>query len=410
MKVIYRVSWLALAVALAHSPALAQATDIVADTIPGNDLGTNVSTIGNVTTIDQGTLSGTNLYHSFANFDLAAGDVAQWVYSSGDPGGIANVINRVTGGTPSSIAGMLDSTALPNADFYFINPAGVLFGAGAEVNVPAAAHFSTSSELRFANGDIFSIATPNGSTLSMAAPQSFGFLGGEGDIALTDIENGASTFLPGGGALTVAAADIMLSNAFIGSNALALAAVGEIAAEVALDGTSADLLQGMIGLGDGSWLQTWPGGCLDACLGNAGTIRLHAGSIDISSSSIVADFDAAVDSGGDRYVSLTATETVTVSDGFVMSNGYDAASAGAVLISAGTLVSLSNAQLSTYTAGSGDAGQLLVAAEGIALDSSTLISETYGDGAAGSISLDAGSWLYANGANITSVSFAAGDA
>ena len=116
---------------------------------PTRTLNTNVTPVGPIYTIDGGTRTGNNLFHSFATFNLAAGDTAQWVHTTGNPLTVANVINRVTGGTPSQLFGTLDSTAIPNADFYFINPAGIVFGATAQVNVPAAAHFSTASELRF---------------------------------------------------------------------------------------------------------------------------------------------------------------------------------------------------------------------------------------------------------------------
>jgi filamentous hemagglutinin family protein len=402
------ISLVALATALAAAPVNAQ-TNIVPDTLPDRDLGTSVSTIGNVTTIDNGTLSGTNLFHSFETFDLAAGDIAQWVYTPGDATAITNVVNRVTGGTPSSLFGLLDSIAIPNADFFFINPAGIVFGAGAEVNVPAAAHFSTASELRFANGDVLSVTTPSGSVLSVAAPAAFGFLGGEGDISLTDIENLATTFLPGGQALTLTAANIALDNAFIGSNAMALAAVGDMAAEVALNGTSQDLLGGAITLTNGSWLQTWPGGCFAACLGNSGTIGLRAGTIAIDNSNIVADFDASVDDGGDRFVSLIATGGINVIDSAIMSNGYDAVSAGAVLISGG-VINLNNAQVSTYTAGSGNAGQIAILGENVSINYGSIGSETFGEGDAGEILINANASLLINGATITSATSAVGNA
>jgi filamentous hemagglutinin family protein len=125
---------------------------------------------------------------------------------------VRNVVNRVTGGNPSHIFGTLDSTALPNADFYFINPAGIVFGDGARVNVPAAAHFSTASELRFAAGPAFTVATPNGSTFSVAAPAAFGFLGSEGAIHLADAK---PNFLSGGGALSLTAANVAVTGSNI---------------------------------------------------------------------------------------------------------------------------------------------------------------------------------------------------
>src|SRR5205085_10306018 len=128
-----------------------------------------------VTTIDGGRLAGANLFHSFSRFDLGAGDTARWTSAQAES--ILNVINRVTGGTTSFIDGTLDSTDIPNANFWFINPAGIVFGDGAQVNVPGAAHFSTAQEIAHGDGTRFSTVTPDGSTLSVAAPQAFGFLG-----------------------------------------------------------------------------------------------------------------------------------------------------------------------------------------------------------------------------------------
>src|SRR4051794_30435412 len=69
-----------------------------------------------------GTQMGSNLFHSFSQFNLIMGESATF---SG-PNGIANIFARVTGG-PSSIDGAIVSN-IPGAHLYLINPAGVLFG------------------------------------------------------------------------------------------------------------------------------------------------------------------------------------------------------------------------------------------------------------------------------------------
>jgi filamentous hemagglutinin family protein len=155
----------ALALALVMSVATARAaTSIHPDTTPGLGLGTTVTVKGSVYTINNGTRVGSNLFESFSS--------------------------RVTGGSPSQISGTLDSTALPGAAFYFINPAGIVFGAGAAVKVPGAAHFSTARQLVFADGAVFTATTATGSALTMAPPSAFGFLGGEGDIVLDGVGRG----------------------------------------------------------------------------------------------------------------------------------------------------------------------------------------------------------------------------
>ncbi|MBF0572711.1 MAG: filamentous hemagglutinin N-terminal domain-containing protein, partial [Desulfamplus sp.] len=88
---------------------------------------------------------------------------------------IKNVISRVTGGEKSEIDGTLRSN-VGKADFYFINPKGVVFGQNAKVDVPAAFHVSTTDELKFKDGSSFKTSKSEQSTLTEATPESFGFL------------------------------------------------------------------------------------------------------------------------------------------------------------------------------------------------------------------------------------------
>jgi filamentous hemagglutinin family protein len=218
----------ALGLALAGWPVAAVGQTIIApDVAAGRALGTNVDRVGTTFTVAGGTRAGGNLFHSFSRFDLAAGDTARWVRP--DAGAINNVINRVTGGQVSTIAGTIDSTALPNATFYFINPAGIVFGPTAQVNVPAAAHFSTAAELRFANGDRFSIAAPNGSTLSVAAPEAWGFVGGQGSITIGGVDDNFSTDRQ---TLAFTAANLEVGDSTVFARGLDLIGVGEGAANV----------------------------------------------------------------------------------------------------------------------------------------------------------------------------------
>src|SRR3954451_6690089 len=100
---------------------------------------------------DLGTRRGDNLFHSFEKFGIAPGQTATFT----GPGAIRNVISRVTGGEISNIDGTLRST-VGQADLYFLNPAGVMFGPNATLDVPGSFHVSTAHELRFADGASFS--------------------------------------------------------------------------------------------------------------------------------------------------------------------------------------------------------------------------------------------------------------
>lgn len=120
---------------------------------------------------ELGTVRDRNLFHSFEKFSLQADQSADFT----GPDHIANVISRVTGGERSYLDGYLAS-AMPNADFYFFNPAGVVFGPNAYLDLPAAMHFATADTIQFQDGSIFSADLAQASQFTTAAPAAFGFL------------------------------------------------------------------------------------------------------------------------------------------------------------------------------------------------------------------------------------------
>ncbi|MFD1612672.1 beta strand repeat-containing protein [Sphingomonas tabacisoli] len=400
--------------ALALASRAPAQTAIVPDTQPGFATGTTVTENAGVSTIDGGRLAGSNLFHSFSRFDVGAGDTARWESANADS--ILNVINRVTGGTTSHIDGTIDSTALPRANFWFINPAGVVFGDGAQVNVPGAAHFSTAQEIVQADGTRFSTVTPDGSTLSVAAPEAFGFLGGQGDIQ-------ASGFIGAGEAtITLSAANIGIADADITAGSLTLVGVGDGPASfnpaqpfegnatraVALTNASVTTTAG---LADGT--QTLIGGSINldsATLQSstssdvdAGRIALLANTIDVFNSTIDAGTFAAGDAG-DVFI---AADTVTIEATAIFSDsfGQDATgSSSSITIGATNDLNLRNATLSTKSSGFGDAGIISLSADALSLDFTDLTSDAgeFASGVGGLIQLDARTIDIVNGSNIQS--------
>jgi len=120
---------------------------------------------------DLGQRHGSNLFHSFQDFNLQHLESATF---SG-PNQIENVISRVTGGNPSHIDGLIRST-IPNADMYFLNPYGIMFGENAKLDVQGSFHASTADYLRLGKGGRFDARNPSDSLLSVAPIEAFGFL------------------------------------------------------------------------------------------------------------------------------------------------------------------------------------------------------------------------------------------
>ena len=121
-------------------------------------------------TQDLGVTAGNNLFHSFHTFNIYQGESAAF---SGAPH-IENVISRVTGGSASNIDGTVKNT-IPGADTYLINPAGIVFGENARLDVQGGFHATTSDYLEFSDGKFYA-DMEQASTFSVRSPQSFGFL------------------------------------------------------------------------------------------------------------------------------------------------------------------------------------------------------------------------------------------
>jgi filamentous hemagglutinin family protein len=120
---------------------------------------------------DLGRQHGGNLFHSFQGFNLQSHESATF---SG-PNSVSNIISRVTGGNPSQIDGLIRST-IPNADMYFLNPYGIMFGPNARLDVQGSFHASTADYLRLGDGGRFDARNHRSSLLTIAPIESFGFL------------------------------------------------------------------------------------------------------------------------------------------------------------------------------------------------------------------------------------------
>ena len=119
----------------------------------------------------EGTRVGNSQLHSFERFGLATGESV----SFSGPAAIERIISRVTGGAVSSIDGEIRSE-ISGADFYLINPAGVVFGSNASLNVPGDVVISTADYVELGSDGSFSASNPGSSVLSASPVAAFGFL------------------------------------------------------------------------------------------------------------------------------------------------------------------------------------------------------------------------------------------
>ncbi|MEM9215731.1 MAG: filamentous hemagglutinin N-terminal domain-containing protein [Cyanobacteria bacterium P01_F01_bin.150] len=137
--------------ALGPEPLLAQ---IIPDDTLGSErshLTSNVQIDGEIADrIDGGAGRGTILFHSFSEFNV---DAFQRVYFA-NPSGIESIFSRVTGFDVSDIMGTLGVDG--NANLFFLNPNGIVFGNNARLDIAGSFMATTAEGFVFDNGQTFS--------------------------------------------------------------------------------------------------------------------------------------------------------------------------------------------------------------------------------------------------------------
>jgi filamentous hemagglutinin family protein len=165
---------------------------VVAQPVTDGSTGTNVIQNGDRYDIIDGQLSGngTNLFHSFSQFDLNQNQIANFVSNPS----ILNILGRITSGNPSQINGLIQVTG-GNSNLFLMNPAGIVFGPNAQLNVPASFHATTANAIGFAGGwfETFSgnnynnlVGTPSGFRFDAAQP---GAIVNAGNLAVNPGQN-----------------------------------------------------------------------------------------------------------------------------------------------------------------------------------------------------------------------------
>ncbi|MEG4457929.1 two-partner secretion domain-containing protein, partial [Microcoleus sp. N9_A1] len=221
---LFIVGWLSAAAAPANAQPIAPAAD-----------GTNtvVTPNGNRYDISGGSFSGdkANLFHSFTQFGLSEGQTANFLTNPN----IQNILGRITGGNPSLINGLIQVTG-GNSNLFLMNPAGLIFGPNASLNVPGSFNASTATGIGFGNNQWFSAIGNNNWATLIGTPNSFAFTnlpGGSiinaGNLTVTP---GKSLSLIGGtvvntGQVTAPSGNILIS-AVPGNNLVRISQAGNL--------------------------------------------------------------------------------------------------------------------------------------------------------------------------------------
>jgi CHAT domain-containing protein len=136
-----------------------------------DNTGTIVNIDGNTFNITGGTLSGdgANLFHSLQQFGLTSEQIANFLSNPN----INNILTRIVGGSPSFIDGLIQVTG-GNSNLFLMNPAGIVFGSNASLNLLGDFTATTATGIGFNNHWFNAIGDNNYANL-IGNPSSFAF-------------------------------------------------------------------------------------------------------------------------------------------------------------------------------------------------------------------------------------------
>ncbi len=409
---------------------LAQTTSIVADdTLPGSN-NSLLTEIGNRIDISGGHNVGSNLFHSFSEFQVGSGDTASFQSQ-----GAANILSRVTGSDPSNIFGTIGidigTSTQSQANLFFMNPNGIVFGPSARLDLKGSFHVTTADFLRLQakeEGGRFS-ADPNGpNKLIEADPNGFGFLSGNptGITVNGSLSNGKSLEVLSGKTLSIIGGPVTVDNALLqapsGQINVVSAASGEEAVVVGNINEKSDIvLAPQPGQGgkinfNSTVLETSSSGT-----SASGRVVIRGGelvmkgaspSLSRSNAGIYSVNSVTADTSG-RTIDIKISGSYQLTDGGVLDSGSKGAGkAGDIFIgNFGELTLTKGAQIDSSNFGSGDGGRITLKGKQITItDQASVTSTTTGAGSAGVITLtDFEQFALSNGAKIVGSSSGSGE-
>jgi filamentous hemagglutinin family protein len=390
--------------------------------------------------IDGGARRDGNLFHSFQSFSVPTGGSA-FFNNAVD---VQNIFSRVTGRSISNIDGVIRANG--TANLFLLNPNGILFGAGARLNIGGSFVASTANSINFADNFQYSATNPQTTPLLTVSvpvglqigtnPGSIVVQGNGYDLSIqvpifSPLSRGTSSTglqVPAGHTLALIGGDIELIGGTLTAEQgrLELGSVRD--GQVSLDGGFALSYPGVQTFGDirlsQQALADASGGGLIQVQGNqvslmdgsllliqnqgtqvGGSIRVNAAqSLELSGTSsdgrIPSGLDSqtvGIESGADVAVS---TRQLAIRDGAtIVARSYSPARSGNVTTQASDSVQVIGVSsinpsvvsaIATAAFTSGDAGDVTVSTQELTLlNGGTIGSTTFGSGRGGDVIVNA---------------------
>ena len=364
---------------------LAQSTAITS-----SGLGTTVTQNGTTYAISGGTRpgNGPNLFHSFSEFSVGTLNTARFQTTSlAQDVTVGNILARVTENNPSRIFGTIDSaTYYPGANFYLMNPAGIVFGPTATLNVAGSVTFTTANYIRFfdeVNSAYFyadaandAVTSPGRNSILSSVPLvDFGFVTPAAVGLLTPTPASISVQ---GSTLSVQPGQ---SLSLIGGSTTIEAGVLE---DSTVQRASLSAPSGQINLASA-------GSTGEFLLAGLKSVPNIDGESFVSSASLQLAPGSSIDVSGARTVSIQGGRFVLSINDAVLNTTDNTAPSDTVALAAGSSILTENAGADADTA------DVQITTGTLSLDQASVLSITTGDGRGGNLSANAATFSVTNG-------------
>jgi filamentous hemagglutinin family protein len=174
--------------------------------------------------------NGANLFHSFSQFNLSESQIANFLTNPN----IQNILVRIAGGDVSVINGLI-SVSGGNSNLFLMNPAGIIFGQNARLNVSGSFFATTATGIGFGDRE-FNATGINDYQILTGTPNQFNFSSQQVGIIVNagnlEVGNGNNLTLLGGtvintGQLSAPGGQITVA-AVPGQNAVRISQVGNL--------------------------------------------------------------------------------------------------------------------------------------------------------------------------------------
>ena len=411
--------------------SLFQINFVLAQVISDGTTGTTVDGDGNNFEINDGIRNGSNLFHSFQDFSVPNGGSA----SFNNAVDVDNILSRVTGGNISNIDGLIRANG--SANLFLINPAGIIFGNNARLDVGGSFYGSTADSILFEDGEFSAVNNLDAPILTINAPIGLNLRDNSSPIINRSFaENSAGEFvgleiLSGntiglvGGNINFEAGEITASGGQIELGGLADAGTVTIESDGSLTFPES-IAKANLSFTDAADLDV---------RGSGGSISVNANNLEISGgeefgnsifrAGITADSTSVDAQAGD--INLNA-KSLSITDGSQIQNsvfgGNEESSGGKgnagnviisveedVLIAGSDQDGFSSAIFTDVESGAeGNAGNIIISANSFSLNEGAFLnSSTSGQGNAGNIEINAASSTI-NNANLSSSTSGQGNA